>query len=410
MKSKIIFSIILSAMLLTACQAQKQLSETHTERTETASQSVTTASETETEAPETTTVTTSEAVSETTTTTSETLPPKIENISENVTLDIHKINIKGTLTDGEYSSAVTFFTNNIAAKGCFSDKGGAIRFFDMNDMTVKASVTAPDDWAFDRGYYPCIKGSGDVLCKIPLIRFNNDKLKSDYAVILVYNDFTTKFIEGEPREILSFPAGNHTVSDYFYDLFDIDSGEVIVEGFEDAETELGLASKWFDYKFQIDDDSFVYRTCGFEWMPGFGYYDFTNGKAADFPNSEDFMPIGYHDGKIYAELTAWDGMCQGEIRTFDTETLESKLFMPPNQTSGKFTEYTMSPDGNFIIANDFDGSGINILRIISPDSGENLVKCELNFGGNYGSRFTFIDNNRFAAEYGSELIIFDVKM
>nr|MDE7289487.1 hypothetical protein [Oscillospiraceae bacterium] len=109
-----------------------------------------------------------------------------------------------------------------------------------------------------------------------------------------------------------------------------DSGEVLVEGFNDAETELGLASKWFDYKFQIDDDRFVYRTCGFESMPGFGYYDFTTGKAADFPDSEDFMPIGYHNGKIYAELTAWDGMCQGELRTFDTETLESKLFMPPN--------------------------------------------------------------------------------
>ncbi|MDE7289486.1 MAG: hypothetical protein K2N71_08320 [Oscillospiraceae bacterium] len=70
----------------------------------------------------------------------------------------------------------------------------------------------------------------------------------------------------------------------------------------------------------------------------------------------------------------------------------------------------MSPDGSFIIANDFDGSGINILRIISPDSGENLVKCELNFGGSYGSDFTFIDNNRFATKYGSKLIIFDVKM
>lgn len=401
MKAKFTAVMILSAMVLTACQKQEQPSAALTEQAET-------------EAPETTTVTASETEEETTTTAAETEPPKIENISENVTLDIHKINIKGTLINGEHSSAGTFFADNIAAKGCYSEKYEEVCFLDINDLTVKARITGSDDWAFN-GYYhnnycPCIKGSGDVLCKIPLIRFNNDKLKSDYAVIWVYNDFTTELIEGDPREIFSFPAGSHNISDQPYDLFDADSDEIIVKGFFDAETELGLASKWFDYKFPIDDDRFVYRICGFESMPGFGYYDFTTDKAADFPDSRNFMPIGHHNGKIYAELTAWDGMCQGELRTFDTDTLESKIFMPPNQTSDKFTEYTMSPDGSFIIANDFDGSGINILRIISPDSGENLVKCELNFGGNYGSQFTFIDNNRFAAEYGSELIIFDVKM
>ena len=330
MKSKIIFPIILSAMLLTACNPETSLiDDIETSGTSAPAQDIQAVqgeinfnkNEGETNyilgGGTETVVSVTETTEETTPT--ETLPPKIEYISGDVELDIHKINI------------------------------------------------------------------------------------SD-----IDSDFSAEFIGGEK---LAVSAGVHNISDVPYDIYDIDSGKVILEGFNDTETELGLASKWFDYKFPIDNDRFVYRICGFESMPGFGYYDFTVGRAADFPNSRNFMPIGYHDGKIYAELTAWDGICQGELRTFDIDTLEAKMFMPQNQTSDKFTEYFMSPDGGFIIANDFDGSGINILRIISPDSGENLVKCELNFGGSYGSQFTFIDNNCFAAQNGdSEIIIFNVKM
>ncbi|MDE6709232.1 MAG: hypothetical protein K2J76_01945, partial [Oscillospiraceae bacterium] len=63
MKAKIIFPIILSAMLLTACNSGNQSADNipaETDRTETTSQTVTAASETETTSPETTTVTTSE--------------------------------------------------------------------------------------------------------------------------------------------------------------------------------------------------------------------------------------------------------------------------------------------------------------------------------------------------------------
>lgn len=417
MKAKFTAAMILSAMLLTACQSDKPA---ETEQESQTVSSVTTASETEAAVPEKTTVTTSETTEETTAT-AETEPPKIENISENVELNIHKIDVKSTLTDGEYSSAVTFFANNIAAKGCFSDKGEVIRFLDMNDMTVKASVTAPDDWAFDRGYCPCIKGGGDVLCKIPLIRFNNDKMKSDYAVILVYNDFTTELMEGEPREIFSFPAGSHSISDHPYDIFDADSGEVIVEGFDDAETGSGFGnmSLWYDYNFQIDNDRFVYRTCGIEWMPSFGYYDFTEGKAVDLPDSRNFMPVGYYNGKIYAEETCWDGNCQGELYTFDIETLEKKHFMssPVTVELNDYTEYSMSPSGKYIAANYYDRdnenyeNSKNIIFIISPDSGEVLTKCELKTV-HLDSRFEFIDDNRFTAfdDNTGEIYIFDVKI
>ena len=153
-------------------------------------------------------------------------------------------------------------------------------------------------------------------------------------------------------------------------------------------------------------------------MPGFGYYDFTAGKATDFPDSRDFMPIGYYDGKIYAEETCWDGNCQGELYTFDIETLEKEHFMssPVTVELNDYTEYSMPPNGKYIVANYYDRdneifeNSKNIIFIISPDSGEVLAKCELNFGGSYGSDFIFIGDNSFAAEYGSEIIIFNVNI
>ena len=424
MKAKIIFPIILSAMLLTACNSGNRSADNisaETEQTETTSQTVTAASKTETEAHETTAVTTSETIEETTTTAAETLPPKIEYISGDVELDINKIDISGILNNGEnFLGGIRFFKNNIAAMMCRRINYIELRFFDINDLTVKASVTEPDGWKFNSSYCPCVNDGGDVLCKIPLSRFDNEKLKNDYAVILVYDDFTTEFIEGEPREILSFPAGSHNIADYSFDLLDADSGEIIVEGFEDAETGSGFGnmSLWYDYNFQIDNDRFVYRTCGIERMPGFGYYDFTTGKAADFPNSRDFMPIGYHNGKIYAEETCWDGMCQGELYTFDIDTLESEQFIssPVTIELNDYTEYSMPPSGKYIAANYYDRdneifeNSKNTIFIISPDSGEVLAKCEFN-SSSIDYDVVFINDNCFAAQNGdSEIIIFNVKM
>lgn len=432
MKSKIIFSIILSALILTACNSEPSLIDDIETSGTTASAQAVQVVQGETQSAENegetnyilgggteTTVSVTETSAETA---AETLPPKIENISENIELDLHKTDISSILEDGEnFSGGIQFFANNIASIGCYKYNSGEIRFFDINDLTVKASITAPDGWEFNGGYYPCIKGGEDVLCKIKLSRFDREKLKNDYAVIIVRNDFTTTFIEGEPQEIFSFPAGSHNISDHSYDLFDADSGEVIVEGFDDAETASGFGnmSLWYDYNFQIDNDRFVYRTCGIEWMPSFGYYDFTAGKSADFPDSRNFMPVGYYNGKIYAEDAAWDRMSQGELYTFDIDTLESEHFIssPVTVELNDYTEYSMPTSGKYIAANYYDRDNEiyentkNIIFVISTDSGEVLAKCEMKTE-HLDSQFEFIDDNRFAAfdDYTGEIYIFDVKM
>ncbi|MDE6596739.1 MAG: hypothetical protein K2K44_12135 [Oscillospiraceae bacterium] len=241
MKAKFTAVMILSAMLLTACNPEPSLvDELETSETLTSAQDIqavqgginSAENEGETNYILGGETETTLSVAEETTS-YETLPPKIENFSEDVELDIETIDISSILSDDRNYSRI-FFLGDIAVIGT-SDRKGEICFFDTNDQTLKSKITPPDGWEFDWNYH-CIKGSGDILCKIQLSRFDSEKLESEYAVIIVRNDFTTEFLEGEPQEIFSFPAGNHNISNHSYDIFDADSGEVIVEGFDDAET------------------------------------------------------------------------------------------------------------------------------------------------------------------------------
>lgn len=430
MKTKFTAAMILSAMLLTACNSETSLIDdietSGTTATAQAVQVVQGGTQSDKNDVETNYILgggteTTVSVTETTTET--------EPADKEVTLDVQKIDISGILEDGErFNGSGVYLSGDIAAVTCYKGvDGGAffdgvqsIRFFNINDLTVKANITAPDGWEFDDIYLcPCIEGSGDVFCKIQLSRFDSEKLEDEYAALIVRNDFTAELAEGDSRETLSFPVGNHNISDHAYDLFDADSGEVIVEGFNDAEN-YGISSKWFYYICTIDNDRFVYRTAGYESLPGFGYYDFTAGQAVNFPESRNFLPVGYHDGKVYAEQGAWDGMCQGELYTFDIETLEAEHFIssPAAVELDDYTEYYMPPNGEYIIASHYDrdnddyANSKNIIFIISPDSGEVLAQQE--FGSEYDDLrfFAFIDGNRFAAfNYNTkEVVIFYVEM
>lgn len=423
MKSKIIFPIILSAMLLTACNSGNQSADNipaETEQTETSSQTVATASETETEAPETTTVTTSETAEETTTTVTEIESPKIENVSENVTLDIETIDISNIVHKEIYPYRILFW-GDTAAIGTYGSSGSTdkICFFDINDRSLKGKITSPDGWDFAWNYH-CIKGSGDILCRVELYRYN-EQGRRENAVLVVHNDFSTEIIEGE---MIAIPAGGHNISDVLYNIYDTDSGEVIVEGFEDTETELGLASKWFDYKFPIGNDRFVYLAHGFECVLGFGCYDFTEGRAVSFPDSENLRPVGYHNGKIYAVYDPWgEDDCDGggELYTFDAETFEKKHFMssPAAVDFYDHTNYYMSPNGEYIVASHYKydrenySGDKNTIFVISPDSGEVLAKCEFS-GININSAYhiEFIDDNSFAAldVFEEEIYVFNLTM
>lgn len=421
MKRKIIFTLILSAMLITACDHETQIADelepTGTSASAQTEQSVGTVVVPPENGGETSFVLdggneTTVSVAETTT---ETEPAEKE-----FSLDVQKIDISGIAAEDErLASGGLFLSGDIAAVKCFRNDSDEIRFFDINDLTVKASIAAPEGWELANDFTrPCIEGSGDVFCKIKLSRFDSEKLQDEYAVLIVRNDFTTELTEGEPREIFSFPAGSHNISDQMYDIFDADSGSIIVKGFEDTETDLGFNSRMYDYNFSIDNDRFVYRICGFESMPGFGYYDFSAGEAVELADSRNFMPVGFYGGKIYAEEGAWDEMCQGELYTFDIETAEKEHFMssPAAIENNDYTEYYMPPNGEYIIASHFNYDNENyenskcIIFIISPESGEVMAQHELSSEYNDCRFFAFANSNRFAAfNYNTtEIVVFDV--
>lgn len=429
MKVKFLTAVILSVLLLTSCNQEPPLIDelegtgsTAPVQTVQAVQSGTTSEGDEGETSyilggdtETTAVVT-ETASETTAETAAEPEPALETAN----LNVQKIDVSGIAAEDErLSGNGLFISGDIAAIKCYGNDSDEIRFFDVNDLSVKASIAAPEGWEFDNDFLePCIEGSGDVLCKIKLKRFDSEKLNDEYAALIVHNDFTTELAEGEPRFTLSFPAGSHNISDMMYDIVDADSGAILVEGFQDTETDYGLNSEWHDYKFQIDSERFVYRICGDERIPGFGYYDYDAGIATEFPESKDFLPVGYHDGKVYAEQCVWDGMCQGELYTFDIETLKSEHFMssPVELENNDYTEYYMPQGGSYLIASVHDednedySNSKNIVLILSIDSGEVLAQQE--FGSEYNDLrfFRFIDDNRFAAfNYNTnEVVIFDV--
>lgn len=422
MKKKIVFSAVLSALILTSCGRETPvIDDLEVTNPPTAQQTVQTAQTGN--VPEDGGKTNFALGGDTETTaapaeTSEETTAETEADPE-PSLDVRLTDISGIAAEDEQISDGLFVSGDIAAVKCNDNGGGSIKFFDINDLSVKAEIAAPEGWELDNDFLkPCIEGSGDVLCKIKLKRFDEETLADVQAALIVHKDFTTEIAEGEPREIYSFTAGGHNISDQFYDIYDADSGTVLVEGFQDTATELGLDSIWYDYKFQIDSDRFVYRTCGNERTPGFGYYDYNAGAATEFPESKNFFPVGYHDGKVYAEQGTWDSMCQGELYTFDLETLESEHFMssPVELELNDYTEYYMPPNGEYIIASyqDMDNENYentkNIVYIISPDSGEVLAQQE--FGKDYGDLrfFAFIDDNTFAAyNYNTkEVVVFSV--
>lgn len=443
MKTKFLTAFIFSALLLTACNKDAAIiDDIETSGTAASRQPVqvveeTTASEEkqgetdyilggDTETAVSVMETTAETAEETAAETADETVPALETAN----LNVQKIDISGIAAEGEQLSGELFISGDIAAirgyrssdeSDYYYDGVETMHFFDINDLSPKAEITAPEGWRFDNNFYrQCIEGSGNVLCKITLSRFNREKLATEFAALIVHNDFTTELIEDDPRKNLSFPAGSHNISDIMYDIYDADSGAVIVEGFNDTENGAGYGnmSVWYDYEFQIYNDRFVYSICGNERVPGFGYYDYNTGTAVKFPESKNFFPVGYHDGKVYAEQGVWDGMGQGELYTFDMETLGSEHFMSSPVELGRYdyTEYYMPQGGSYLIAvnqerdnENYENTKNNVL-ILSSESGEILARQEFSVEYDDCRFFTFMEDGRFAAfNYDTnEIVIFEV--
>ncbi len=206
-----------------------------------------------------------------------------------------------------------------------------------------------------------------------------------YSVLTVYEDYTSDIKENaSAADMLFTSAGNRQIAESGLDITDGD-GNVIVAGSRQEGDEYGFYTRRQNYRFPVDENSFVYSTSGYESIPGFGLYDYETGTASDIPGSRDLIPMGAKDGKIYSYLSAWDGIGGSELFVTDTETLETTSvgFPFPEPGLNFYYKFFMPESGKYIAAvtggsyeEDADDKKI---YIIDPDTLE--ITAEYAFEG-----------------------------
>lgn len=224
-----------------------------------------------------------------------------------------------------------------------------LRFYNIDESKLLAVVDIPEGW----GPYEMISDvGGDTLCRYAISYSVFDEASgvynTDYRTVTVRNDFSYEISDGYTLQDRSFECCGHNIAETETDIVDTDSGAVLAAG-KAVTSDDDFSGTRQMYYFPIDENRFVYRTAGYESLPGFGIYDFSSDTATDVPDSKDLVPLGIHGGKIYSVKTAWDGFGT-ELYTTDTETLETEFFMdcPITVKTNDYIEYAMPESGEYI--------------------------------------------------------------
>ena len=354
MKSKLILTAVLSAMLLTGCNkkteliddleiSESTLSAQSVQNTETENKIIETDGETqyifggETE----TTNTNENEIADNAPESSE--PKVLLNVFDYGSLNPDTDENENTIGDMFIKDNILFVDYNIERDDIILEQ---LRFYDIAENKLLAAIDLPEGWF---SYEMISEVGGDVLCKqIIFDRISDESPENQYAVMTIYNDFTYDISDGYTVQNGSFECRGHNIAELEPDIVDADSGEILVEG-RTAESDIDFSGTRQIYYFPLDDNRFVYRTAGYESLPSFGIYDFSNGTATDVPDSRDLVPLGVHGGKIYSIKTAWDGFGT-ELYITDPDTLETEFFMdcPIELEMNDFVEYAMPESGNYI--------------------------------------------------------------
>lgn len=279
-----------------------------------------------------------------------------------------------------------------------------LNFVDADTGEFLVSISIPDDL---NTVGKVIKGSGDVLAKVICDGYDYSTTPPTYYAdaIIVKDNYVYETIRKCESADISFEACGHNIAEWGLDIVDTDSGEVIVSGYTKEGDEYGFYTQWNEYRFDIDENRFVYRIGGYESLPGYGIYDFSTGTATTVPESRDLLPIGCHNGKIYSVKGAWDGW-GSELYVTDLETLESEFFMdfPYELSINQMLEYSMPESGEFIVANKAYYSDDNdvysaALYRINPDTAEIEAVIEIPDEYKCYNPGEVIDENTFAVIY-----------
>ena len=409
MKKRIILTAALSALILTGCSTNEtelidDFQSPETLRNETKSDETDYILGGETE----TTVSETEAsdTDETDENTDDTDAPKAE-----VSWNIFDFGTIGTPEYIEGQSVGNFFIKDnifctdytrIPDKGDEDPQIFQLRFYDTAENELLAVIDIPEGW----GPYEMLPNAGgDVLCRyiISYSVFNEDSgfFDTDYRTVTVRNDFSYDITDGYTVQDSSFECCGHNIAEWDPDIVDADSGDILVAG-KAVTSDDDFSGTRQMYYFPVDENRFVYRTIGYESLPGFGIYDFSEGTATDVPDSKDLIPLGVHDGKIYSVKTAWDGFGT-ELYTTDTETLETEFFMdcPLTLKGNDYVEYAMPESGDYIAFKyqPDDENASALLYGIDPDTKKytaSAVPDELKYYSltrSSGDRVTIFNNN-----------------
>ncbi len=377
MKNKIIFPIILSAVLLAACNSESTSSpaENPTES------EVTTALETE--------PTETETVSETTETAAETAEEKIEDISGSTssdhfdyfTFDFGKFEVNmedypfALIKPDTHRECKLLSKNLLCAiyqyQELDQDRLHYLRIYDIDQNEIAAEILMPDGNNFLA--YGCENNDENVLIQVYMSSYRDDTVH--YSEMTVYKDYSYDIIDDDSTP---YPGIDYCNTGIYgnepgaEDIVNLRTNTTLVE---DGDNGIAL------FGASIDENRFSFIKREYGVGTYIGIYDYSTGGITEIPDSDILGVIGYYNGKIYAYNTNTAELkmeqCVGEIYSFDVETLEKNILMtfhtPDDGREGSIDCFMEQNCGYMAVALEYN-IGKETAYIVSLDSGEIVAK------------------------------------
>ena len=322
MNRKIILTLALSAMLLTACNAEEQSINT--------------------------TETTAETASETNNTEEE-----IAEAENSSNLKMHFFDFKSITPEaGDYSiiygtvlmDNILFVPYDTAAENTVS------YFYDINENTLVKKLEPAKAWEVR----DTVDDSREIIYTSRLNEMVGEK--SEYAIYTVYADQSFGLAK-DAVENNWLQHYDRKISEWNIDLdlIDTETGEVLIKAYDPGSRDEYIEEYGWDtsvprYQFSIDEKRFVYQTSGVQALACVGVYDLETNEAKEIPDSADFKPLGVRNGKIYLAYGLWDfSSDKVTILAANPDTLETEVFMEWSKGDDTI-EFIMSEDGKYIAA------------------------------------------------------------
>lgn len=417
MKGKIIFPIILSAMLLTACREQEQLTAEQDLQEESSITTTLETEETETETTPEATETSAEADEEETAVISGSTS---SDHFDYFTFDLGKYeeDIKDhplwIMKPDTHRDCMLLSKNLLCAVYQYQepdqDRMQYLRIYDIDKDEMLAEIPFPENSYFDASYSHEKSDNENVLVKVYL--YKSHDTEADYSELTVYKDYTYDISDDGST---AYPG-----IDYFNTgIFANDPCTDNITNLRTNTTLVDAANGIVLYGSSIDENRFTFKKIEYDVGSCIGIYDYETGNITEIPNSDNLDPIGYYDGKIYAYVTntastnSEQGV--GEIYSFDIETFEKKNFMtfhtPDDNTEGNIDCYMTQDCGYMSVVLSYSTSS-ETAYIVSLDSGEILAKHETDAETNDGELrdIMYADGRVALVNFGTDkLLVLDPK-